>query len=103
MHIYENSNQNTLFILKNIQIIVVCFQRFGLGFSTEGLLTFMHVCLYIQTHMYIEFILVHINLDKTNIYNLNVCVSVFICGTLYLSAWDYADNSPEASTLTFFE
>lgn len=46
MHIYENSNQNTLFILKNIQIIVVCFQRCGLGFSAKGLLTFMHVCIY---------------------------------------------------------
>lgn len=102
IHIYENSNQNTLLILKNIQIIGVCFQRFGLGFSTEGLLTFMHVCLYIQTHMYIWFIHVYINLDKSNIYNLSLCVSVFICGTLYLSAWDCADNFPEASALTFF-
>lgn len=53
MHIYENSNQNTLLILKTIQIIGLCFQRFGVGFSAEELLTFMHVCLYIQTHMYI--------------------------------------------------
>lgn len=52
MHIYETPSQNTLLILKNIQIIDVYFQRFVLGFSTEELLRLMHVCLYVHTHTY---------------------------------------------------
>lgn len=58
------------------------------------------MCVCIYKHICI-FIPVYINLDKTNIYNLSVCVSIFICGTLYLPTWDYASNSPEASALTF--
>lgn len=60
------------------------------------------MCVYVYTHICILNLYIYKNIDKTNIYNLSVCGSIFICGSLYSSAWACVDNSPEASALTFF-
>lgn len=71
------------------------FSEIYIRFLNRGTVE-IHASVSVYIHTPILVIYIYINVDKTNLYNLSVCGSIFIHGNLYSWAWDCPESVTRA-------